>query len=152
MNVFIGMKVQEASHSDLEPLLKMSKLLWPEYSDPELTESIIETFEHDHEITFIVKTNENDNAGFAMLSLRSDYVEGSSSRPVGYLEAIFVYPQFRKTGIAKELVRFGEKWCLQKGCSQMGSDTDISNLQSQKFHINSDFKEVGRNVCFIKDL
>lgn len=36
--------------------------------------------------------------------LRHDYVEGTESNPVGYLEGIFVVEKERKQGIAKELL------------------------------------------------
>ena len=34
-------------------------------------------------------------AGFAQCQLRRDYVEGTGSSPVGYLEGIFILPEYR---------------------------------------------------------
>ena len=39
-------------------------------------------------------------AGFAQCQLRHDYVEGTDSSPVGYLEGIFVTERYRHKGIA----------------------------------------------------
>ncbi len=45
--------------------------------------------------------------------MRTDYVEGTESSPVGYLEGIFVKEEYRKNGYAKELlfacVKYGQK-------------------------------------------
>lgn len=39
--------------------------------------------------------------GFAYCSLRYDYVEGSSSSPVGYLEGIYIDEKYRKKVMQK---------------------------------------------------
>ena len=44
-------------------------------------------------------------AGFAQAQLRRDYVEGSSTSPVGYLEGVYVEPDFRRRGFAQALLR-----------------------------------------------
>ena len=41
-------------------------------------------------------------SGFAQCGLRFDYVEGTDSSPVGYLEGIFVLEEYKKRGYAKE--------------------------------------------------
>lgn len=48
--------------------------------------------------------------GFAQCQLRHDYVEGTDSSPVGYLEGIFVKQEHRKQGYAKELLAKCEEW------------------------------------------
>ena len=49
-------------------------------------------------------------AGFAQAQLRRDYVEGSSTSPVGYLEGVYVEPDFRRRGFAQALLRACEAW------------------------------------------
>ena len=43
-------------------------------------------------------------AGFAQCQLRHDYVEGTDSSPVGYLEGIYVREAYRGRGLAKALL------------------------------------------------
>ena len=53
--------------------------------------------------------------GFAQCGLRNDYVEGTSSSPVGYLEGVFVKENYRNRGYGKELVFACEKWAKDMG-------------------------------------
>ena len=48
--------------------------------------------------------SEEHIVGFAQCGLRFDYVEGTDSSPVGYLEGIFVLEEYKKRGYAKELL------------------------------------------------
>lgn len=93
-----------------------------------------------------------DPVGFAQFGLRSDYVEGTDKRPVGYLEGIFVKEQYRNQGIAKRFVRMGELWASEKGCSQLASDCELGNADSLNFHLHSGFSEANRIICFVKDI
>jgi aminoglycoside 6'-N-acetyltransferase I len=91
-------------------------------------------------------------AGFVEVSMRRDYVEGSSSSPTGYLEGIFVEKKFRKTGVARLLVCEAEAWAKKRGATEFGSDTRLANRRSQKFHKALGFSEVEKNIAFIKKL
>lgn len=90
---------------------------------------------------------------FLSLSVRSDYVEGKTdSKPVGYLEGIYVKPEYRKRGIAKALVEFAQKWVSEKGCSMLASDCELSNEDSRIFHNKIGFVEASINVHFKMEL
>lgn len=52
--------------------------------------------------------------GFAQCGLRHDYVEGTESSPVGYLEEIFIREDYRKNRYARDLLAECEKWAKQK--------------------------------------
>ncbi|WP_171943887.1 GNAT family N-acetyltransferase [Streptococcus suis] len=86
------------------------------------------------------------------LSLRHDYVEGCQFSPVAYVEGIFVHPDYRGQGIAEELLHFAEGWAKSRGISQLGSDAELDNLLSQKFHIKHGFREVSRTVHYVRNL
>ena len=88
--------------------------------------------------------------GFAQCALRRDYVEGSSTSPVGYLEGIFVLPEHRRRGIARRLVDACQSWAQLQGCKEFASDCELDNLESQRFHQACGFTEVNRIVCFLK--
>ena len=88
-------------------------------------------------------------AAFLSLSLRSDYVEGTKSRLTGYIEGLFVKPEFRRKGIAEKLVKHAKKWSEGFGCTELASDCTIDNEASQKFHKYMGFSETNRIVCYI---
>lgn len=90
--------------------------------------------------------------GFAQCGLRHDYVEGTNSSPVGYLEGIFVQEEYRKQGYAKQLLNYCEKWAKKKGCSEFASDCELDNEISRQFHINLGFDGANRIICFSKKI
>ena len=90
--------------------------------------------------------------GFAQCRLRRDYVEGTSTSPVGYLEGIFVAPTHRHRGIAAALLRACEAWAREKGCTEFASDCELENTPSLRFHRSLGFTEANRIICFTKKL
>lgn len=100
---------------------------------------------------FIARHESGKAAGYIELSTRTDYVEGSDSSPVGYVESIFVQPEYRKHGLGRQMIEWAEDWCRQKGFTQLGSDALMDNSDSHAFH-----KSVGFTaepiMTFIKNL
>lgn len=90
--------------------------------------------------------------GFAQCQLRCDYVEGTSTSPVGYLEGIFVKEGYRNRGYAKELLAECEAWAKNNGCLEFASDCEIDNADSFYFHKAMNFIEANRIICFTKAL
>ena len=101
-------------------------------------------------INLIARADDGRPAGFAEAGLRHDYVNGTQSSPVAFLEGIYVSPAFRRTGVARQLVHAVEHWARQLGCSEMASDTGIANITSQKLHEALGFAETQRVVYFRK--
>ena len=91
-------------------------------------------------------------AGFLSLSLRSDYVEGTDSSPVGYIEGLYVKPEFRRKGIAEKLVDHAKEWSKKFDCTELASDTELENTGSQAFHTGVGFTEAGKIVCYVMPL
>lgn len=90
--------------------------------------------------------------GFAQCQLRYDYVEGTSTSPVGYLEGIFVKEGYRNKGYAKELLAECESWAKENHCHEFASDCEIDNINSFHFHKAMNFTEANRIICFTKTL
>jgi aminoglycoside 6'-N-acetyltransferase I len=90
--------------------------------------------------------------GFAQCQLQHDYVEGTESSPVGYLEGIYVADEYRKQGVARELLSACESWAKAKGCTEFASDCEVDNTHSLRFHLNVGFEEANRIICFTKKL
>ncbi len=89
--------------------------------------------------------------GFAEASLRS-YAEGCESSPVGFVEGWFVAREHRGRGAGRALLAACEAWARARGCTEMGSDTEIDNAASQAAHAALGYEEVDRIVCFRKRL
>ncbi len=89
---------------------------------------------------------------FSQCQLRHDYVEGTGSSPVGYLEGIFVSEGYRARGYAAELLSECEKWAREKACTEFASDCELDNADSFRFHMALGFAEANRIICFRKDL
>jgi aminoglycoside 6'-N-acetyltransferase I len=91
--------------------------------------------------------------GIAHVSLRREYVEGAhDSGPTGYLEAVYVEPDYRLKSVARELVWQCRMWAVKNDCKQFASDCELDNADSYKFHVSIGFQETSRNVHFIEDL
>ena len=145
------MQIEELSSENLHHMIPMLLKLLPDLDEQEEVEYYGNIIGASNEACFMAREGEH-YAAFMHLKLRTDYVEGSSSSPVAYLEAIYVEPEYRKTGIGRELVELGEDWGRKKNCSEYASDAVIDNHQSIGFHKGVGFREAGRLVCFIKKL
>ena len=146
------MNYKEGNIEEIQQLKTMGHVLWPDSSEEELEKSFQDTFDDPNKVALVCQSKTSELAGFSILSIRSDHVEGAISSPVGYLEGIFVYPGYRKQEVGRHLLEMGENWCRDKGCTQMGSDTSITNTDSTEFHLHVGFKVTEKNTCFIKDL
>jgi aminoglycoside 6'-N-acetyltransferase I len=83
--------------------------------------------------------------GFAEVDLRP-FADGCRSSPVGYLEGWYVVPEYRRKGVGRALVRRAESWVQDRGCTEMGSDTELENAISQEAHRALGYREVNRLV------
>lgn len=90
----------------------------------------------------------DEAVAFINLALRHDYVEGTEHSPVGYVEGIYVKPQYRNKGIARKLIEFAKDWSNGHGCYELASDCEITNIDSRAFHNKIGFDEVNTIVCF----
>ena len=98
----------------------------------------------------------NDGAGraqgFAEVSIRTDYVNGCRHRPALYLEGIYVRPECRGQGMARELCAAAEEWGLRQGCREFASDVYIDDENSLAAHASLGFVETERVVYFAKPI
>lgn len=143
--------IKIADTSEIETLAELAGELWVEASAQELTSEFAELVHNRNACAFIMYVD-NVPIGFAQCQLRHDYVEGAHTSPVGYLEGVFVKPEYRHAGYAKQLLAECEKWAKEKGCSEFASDCELDNAQSLKFHLATGFKEANRIICFIKKI
>jgi len=143
--------IKEANLTDLNVLIELARKIWSDSTVKELNKLFTEVIRSNKEAIFVV-LEVDKIIGFAYFSIRHNYVEGTNSTPVGYLEGIYIMPRFRKLGFGRMLIDKGIDWAREKGCQQMGSDCELDNNNSIVFHKKSGFKEVNRIVCFVKDI
>lgn len=143
--------IRRAKPEDAEILAGLAVQMWTENEPEEMAEEFRELVMSEEAACFIQFADDKP-VGFAQCQLRHDYVEGTESYPVGYLEGIFVSEEHRKHGYAAELLTECEKWAKEKGCSEFASDCEIDNADSLKFHMALGFEEANRIICFRKDI
>ena len=143
--------VYPAGAADLPALTNLALQLWPDHEALSMQQDL-EMLMSRKDVAFFLATDRQMPIGFAQCQLRQDYVEGTESSPVGYLEGIFVADGYRKRGIARALLSACECWTKAQGCTEFASDCELSNRESLKFHLNMGFEEANRIICFTKKL
>lgn len=143
--------IKTATIADAGAISKLAVKLWPEHTVEELEKECMDIIGGGKGAVFLLFL-EGQPAGFAQCQLRNDYVEGTGSSPVGYLEGIFIEQDFRRKGHAKELLAVCEDWARKQGCTEFASDCEFGNCDSLAFHLNMGFAEANRVICFTKKL
>lgn len=145
--------IKQAEAADSIVLTNLALKLWPAHAFEELKAELEKLLSIQEAAFFLAFTEESAQAvGFAQCQLRRDYVEGTTSSPVGYLEGIFVEEEARGRGIAEVLLLECERWAKDRGCVEFASDCEMENKESLAFHSASGFQEVNRIVCFVKKI
>ena len=131
----------------------LREALWPEGSRDEhaadIVEFIAEMAQGRVQIGFLAMRG-GEAVGFAEAAVRHDYVNGCETSPVAFLEGIYVEPSSRRAGIAGRLLAAVETWGRLNGCSELGSDAELTNTRSHAFHLGLGFEETERVVYFRK--
>jgi aminoglycoside 6'-N-acetyltransferase I len=90
--------------------------------------------------------------GFAEAAVRTDYVNGAQSSPAPFLEGLYVLPEARRKGAARELVAAVAAWARAMGYRELASDARLENEASHAMHRALGFDEMERVVFFRKTL
>ena len=143
--------VRKADISDLNAIVSLAKALWPEQTTKDLNDELSALLDKS-DACIMIAFKEKAPIGFAQCQLRYNYVEGTHSSPVGYLEGIYIKPSERNNGYARQLLSECESWAKQKECTEFASDCECNNFASIRFHLATGFKEANRIVCFTKQL
>ena len=143
--------IVKAEEKDISAVTALAATLWPHHSARELEAEFAPLLGMKEAAVFL-QLEGSTPVGFAQCQLRHDYVEGTKTSPVGYLEGIYVAPACRHRGFAAALLRACEDWAREMGCTEFASDCELSNSASLAFHLNVGFEEAGRIICFAKKL
>ena len=145
------MNVRRAEAADLDTVTALALDLWPDHDFDELWQDMADIMSQP-EAAFFLLEEHGQIMGFAQCQLRHDYVEGTETSPVGYLEGIFVRSAMRGKGGAKVLLGACESWAASWGCTEFASDCELDNEASLAFHLKMGFAEAGRNIHFAKKI
>ncbi|MCR5608851.1 MAG: GNAT family N-acetyltransferase [Lachnospiraceae bacterium] len=143
--------IKRVNIEDVGVLVALALQMWSNNDSDRLTEKFSDLIKR-KDAAFFIKYIDNRPIAFAQCQLRHDYVEGTHSSPVGYLEGIYVLEEYRKKGYAKKLLAECEKWAKENGCTEFASDCELDNHNSFKFHMAMGFEEANRIICFKKKL
>jgi aminoglycoside 6'-N-acetyltransferase I len=133
--------------------LDLREALWPDCPTAEhLAEMQSFLGQADKYAQFVAYAADGQAAGLAEAALRTDYVNGTSSTPVAFIEGMYVAPQFRRQGVGRSLVAVVAGWARDRGCTELASDALLENTASHAMHSALGFEETERVVFFRKQL
>ncbi len=147
------MEIRPVDLRDKAEWLRMRSSFWPEScrADHEIEIDRFFSGTVGATITLVAEREDGRLGGFLEAGTRP-YAEGCSSSPVGYVEGWWVDQDLRRSGVGALLVSAAEIWARSVGLTEMASDTDLANDQSQAAHQALGYHEVERIVCFRKRL
>lgn len=142
--------IRKATPNDLPAAAALAVRMW-EHEAEELIQEWAEADAAGEGAVFVAEEARRI-VGFAQCALRHDYVEGTDTSPVGYLEGVFVDEACRRRGYAARLLSACQRWAKEKGCREFASDCELDNTDSLEFHLSLGFTEANRIICFTKKL
>jgi len=146
--------IRPAKAADAGDWLRMRQSLWPEDEPGGHREEIDRYFggrrREPLEVLLALDAH-GAIVGFAELSIRN-IVDSCSTDRVGYLEGWYVEPHMRRRGVGRALIEAAERWAMDQGCTEFGSDVLVDNEGSIAAHEALGFEETARVCCFRKDL
>jgi aminoglycoside 6'-N-acetyltransferase I len=129
----------------------MRAALWPDDTRKERVAAVDELLASGGNWGLLAETTDGDAVGFAEVAVRP-YANGCDTRPVAFLEGIWVKPGFRRRGVGALLIAYAEALVSARGFRELGSDTPIDNRDSQAAHRAWGFAETEKVVYFRKVL
>lgn len=146
------MQIVRCSTADQADWQALRALLWPDTPADEHAAEIAQQLAAPDVCAAWLAQHDGRALGLAEATLRHDYVNGTSTSPVLFLEGLFVLPAARRQGIARALVTAAAHWGHAHGCQELASDTPLDNVVSQAVHRALGFAETERVVFFRREL
>jgi aminoglycoside 6'-N-acetyltransferase I len=145
--------VRAATPQDASEWIRMRTALWPDGADAHRAAADRFFAGHRHEPAEVLLAFDDNGrtVGFVELSIRN-IVDSCVTDRVAYLEGWYVDPDVRRQGIGASLIAAAERWGMEQGCREFGSDSLIDNQSSLDAHRALGFEETCRVVNFRKDL
>lgn len=131
--------------------LALRSALWPDESETGHMAAMADAVARGHYVRLAVIAD-GSAIGFVEASKRVDYVNGTSTSPVAFVEGLYVAPEARGKRIARALVESVAKWAMAEGCSELASDALLENTPAHAVHRALGFEETERVVYFRRAL
>jgi aminoglycoside 6'-N-acetyltransferase I len=144
--------IQRCAAKDLDAWVALRLVLWPDEDRDDLCRNARELLARRDEAIAFLALADDEAIGFAEATLRREFVNGCSTSPVAFLEGLYVRQDYRRRGVARRLCMEIERWALDLGCTELGSDTYLHFLDSQQAHTALGFEEMERVICYRKRL
>jgi aminoglycoside 6'-N-acetyltransferase I len=145
--------IERCSALDQPGWLDFRLALWPDATAEEHREyMVISLGQPERFIQLMMYDEQRVPLGFIEGSIRTDYVNGTETSPVGFVEGVYVAPAWRRKGVARVLFTAIGDWARARGCLELASDALLENEVSQRAHLALGFKETERVVYFARKL
>lgn len=129
----------------------LREALWPDVEGAGELAEISEDFVRLDRAAFMAIVDDT-GIGLAEASLRHDYVNGTTTSPVAFLESWYVRPDWRGRGVGRALVDAVVEWAREQGVHELASDADFHNIAAHRAHSACGFTETERVVFFRRGL
>jgi aminoglycoside 6'-N-acetyltransferase I len=151
--VAVKVFLERCNSLDQPGWLDLRLALWPDASvDQHRGYMAIALAQPERFLQLMMYDARRDAVGFIEGSIRTDYVNGTESSPVGFVEGVYVVPAWRRQGIARQLFAAIGDWARAHGCRELASDALLENEASQHAHRALGFRETERVVYFSRPL
>jgi len=145
--------IERCSSLDQPGWLELRLALWPDATaDDHRGYMAISLAQPERYLQLMLYDERRQPLGFIEGSIRSDYVNGTGTSPVGFIEGVYVVPSRRRKGVARQLYAAIADWAKARGCRELASDALVDNEVSQRAHRALGFRETERVVYFTKAL
>lgn len=145
--------IERCTSVDQPGWLDLRLALWPDATADEHRGYLaISLAQPDRFLHLVMYDQRRQPVAFIDGSIRSDYVNGTESSPVGFVEGVYVVPGWRRRGIARQLFDAIADWSRARGCRELASDALIDNEVSLRAHAALGFRETDRVVYFTRKL
>lgn len=137
--------VRSATAGDLRAWVQLRRALWPDETDA--VGNVAEALQRSDAGNFIAFAD-GVAVGFAEATLREEYVNGTDTSPVGFLEGWYVSDDWRGRGVGRALLAAVRDWTRAQGCTELASDATLDNASALRAHAACGFEETERVVYF----
>lgn len=141
------MQISPPENSSDPQWLSLRSQLWPGGDEEEHLRYMADALKRGH-CVLLAMDGDGPPMGFVEVSKRTDYVNGTNSSPVAFLEGLYVEPYHRRKGVARALVAEVERWAAAQHCSEFASDSSTENAVAHGVHRALGFEETERVVYF----
>lgn len=138
--------IRAAGAADLRAWVQLRRALWPDEADA--IGQVAEALQRSDAGNFIAFAGNGDAIGFAEATLRQDYVNGTDTSPVGFLEGWYVINAWRARGVGRALLAAVRDWTAAQGCTELASDAALDDVAAQRAHAACGFEETERVVYY----